>query len=134
MAVERVGPAARHARLAERQEHLAVQAELVDDLSLSARRVDAVVGRPHVAVLVDVEAVGKVEYPGAKAAEELAGRRSGGSVSLSSPRCPPHTGRAQMLLSGAMSMPAVDPHLRPSGSCPKLTPGWNGFASLLVGA
>src|SRR5881394_813957 len=35
----------------------------------------------------------------------------------------PHRSIAQMLPSRAIEMPAVEPHLRPFGNCPQLTPG-----------
>src|SRR5262245_35914791 len=45
----------------------------------------------------------------------------------------PHRSYAQIVPSGATSTPAVDPHLRTSGSWPKLTPGLYGFCSSFFG-
>src|SRR5262249_54305706 len=71
--VERVGTVARYARLAKRHQYFALGAELVDNLSLSVGRIDAVIAYPHVTVLVDGNAVREIEHTGTEAAEELAG-------------------------------------------------------------
>jgi len=57
-----------------------------------------------------------------------------GSTFESTQLLAPHLSYAQIVPSGATSTPAVEPHFLPSGSWPKLTPGGNGFGSLLVGA
>src|SRR5687768_2023208 len=69
--VEDVGAAPETPRLAERQEHLAVGAELDNLMTLAGYAVDAVggVGDPDVAVAIDVDAMRRHEHPGAKAGD-----------------------------------------------------------------
>src|SRR5262249_16929377 len=71
-AVEETLRVAGHAGLAERHQHLASRAELDDDGALSVPR--PIVRRPHIALVVDIEAVRLVEHVGAEAAHELAVR------------------------------------------------------------
>src|SRR5207247_2548178 len=72
--VERIGTIAWHARLSERQQHLALRTELDHLMALRAFFVALAVGDPDVSVLVDVKAVRKENHAAAKAREHFAGR------------------------------------------------------------
>ncbi len=71
-AVEVALGVAGHAGMAECHQHLARRAELDHDAAFAVP--DPVVGRPHIAVLVDKEAVRLDEHAGAEAPHELAVR------------------------------------------------------------
>ena len=69
--IEGVGTVARHTSLAQRHQDLAVGTELVDLMTLGA--LAPAVGDPHIAIPVDVEAVGKDKHPGAEAFRHVTG-------------------------------------------------------------
>src|SRR5258706_484107 len=61
-----------HTGFAERHQHLASRAELDDDSALTVP--GPIVRRPHIALVVDIEAVRLVEHIGAEATHKLAAR------------------------------------------------------------
>src|SRR5262249_5768979 len=115
--IEGVGAVTSTPRLAERHQHLSFLAEFeyLVTLAIFAGRV----GRPDVAVAVDMETVRLIEHSLAKHLQDLARR-----IELNDRRdvraltgvLPPHLSNAQILPSRSISTPMVAPHFLPSGS------------------
>ncbi len=68
--VQKAGTIAGHSRLAKGHQHLALRAEFYDHVALAVLR--PLVGHPHIALVVDIEAVRLVEHVGAERPHELA--------------------------------------------------------------
>ena len=105
-AVEGVGACAQHARLAERQQDLAVRIELDHLVPFAWCRHGAVVGDPDVALAIDVHAVRDGEQSRSERLHQAALR-----VKLEN--------RRDRRIGAVVAATAIcDPYREPSGRCP----------------